>query len=256
MSHESFFPDSPELITPELTISQQEKDLARNAPLHTIIFCYSKQLFQILLEEGRIEVTDPKLRIGSAAFKTPICRIPGEPIGVVQSGIGAPSAVATVEELRILFPLQHIIAFGSCGALIELPEGKIILPKEGYRDEGTSYHYAPANDWITFPNVEKLENLFEGQGVETITGNIWTTDAFYRETREEVRQRVEQGCIAVDMEATALQAVCDFRNLQLYQFLYSADSLHGDWQRRILGSMEHDSRIAMFQLASAIAREI
>ena len=256
MQNHSFYPDSPELITPELTISQQEKDLAGTVPLTSVILCYSRQLFQILLDENRIAAIDTKLTIGSAALKTPICMIPNQPVGIVLSGIGAPAAAAVVEEMRVLFPIRNVIAFGSCGALTELPEGKIIIPDNGYRDEGTSYHYAEAGDWIPFSNAAVLKQLFSSMQVETVTGNIWTTDAFYRETREEVNQRVNQGCIAVDMEATALQAVCNFRSMQLYQFLYSADSLHGDWQRRILGSMEKDSRIAMFQLAASIAQNL
>jgi hypothetical protein len=55
------------------------------------------------------------------------------------------------------------------------------------------------------------------------------------------------------MECSALQAVCDFRGLGFYPFLYSADSLHGTWDRRILGNLERDSRLQYFALAREIA---
>ena len=256
MQEHSFYPDSAELITPDLTLSQRDKELAATAPLQTVILFYSRQLLQLLLEQERIEVIHPDLTIGSAAMKAPICRIPGTLIGAVLSGIGAPAAAGTVEELRTLFPLERIIAFGSCGVLTELPEGRIIVPVQGYRDEGTSFHYASPSRWIRFRSADRLNACFSALHTETVLGNLWTTDAFYRETREEAELRVSQGCIAVDMEATALQSVCDFRGLELFQFLYSADSLHGDWQRRILGAMEKDSRIAMFQLAEKVALEL
>lgn len=50
--------------------------------------------------------------------------------------------------LTALFPLRNCIVFGSCGALTDLPDGHIILPTHAYRDEGTSYHYAVAEDYI------------------------------------------------------------------------------------------------------------
>ena len=58
------------------------------------------------------------------------------------------------------------------------------------------------------------------------------------------------------MECSALQAVCDFRGLELYQFVYAADSLSGNWTRRILGNLEMDARTAYFVLAEKIAERI
>ena len=62
--------------------------------------------------------------------------------------------------------------------------------------------------------------------------------------------------ICVDMECSAFQAVCDFRGLELYQFVYTADSLNGSWSRRILGHLEMDARLAYFVLAEKIAERI
>lgn len=58
------------------------------------------------------------------------------------------------------------------------------------------------------------------------------------------------------MECSALQAVCNFRGLELYQFIYAADSLNGTWSRRILGNLEIDARLAYFKLAEEIAERI
>ena len=98
--------------------------------------------------------------------------------------------------------------------------------------------------------------MMDKMNVEWIGGKTWTTDAFYRETEEEAKRHRKEGCICVDMEASALQAVCDFRGLQMYLFLYSADLLQGGWKRRILGSLETDSRILSFQLARRIAEQL
>ncbi len=52
-----------------------------------------------------------------------------------------------------------------------------------------------------------------------VKGRVWTTDALYRETRNLVETRKSEGCIAVEMELAGMQAVCDFYNIELYDFL-------------------------------------
>lgn len=42
-----------------------------------------------------------------------------------------------------------------------------------------------------------------------------------------IEERKLQGCIAVDMECSATLAVGEFRNIQVIQFFYGADSLDG-----------------------------
>ena len=55
----------------------------------------------------------------------------------------------------------------------------------------------------------------------------------FRETRKKVRQRKEEGCIAVEMEAAALMAVARFRNVELAYILYGGDDVSGaDWDER------------------------
>ncbi len=256
MLEQSFVKDSPEMITPEMTIGKKEKELAAQYPFRTFILIFSKRLYQELLARKWTEVLHPSLQIGAASYKNPICRIKDSEIGLALCGVGASTAVAVIEELRVLFPAENFIVFGSCGVLSEVKEGGFIVPEEAYRDEGTSFHYAPPSDWIQLSNAKKLQHMMDEMNVDWTGGKTWTTDAFYRETKEEVDRHRNEGCVCVDMEASALQAVCDFRDRQLYLFLYSADLLQGSWQRRILGSLETDSGILSFQLAQKIAKQI
>ena len=43
------------------------------------------------------------------------------------------------------------------------------------------------------------------------------------ETREKVRRRKAEGCIAVEMEVAGVQAVCDYHGFELYDFLAAGD---------------------------------
>ena len=82
-----------------------------------------------------------------------------------------------------------------------------MVPTEAYRDEGTSYHYAPASDYITVKNSEKVAEFMELAGLPYVKGKTWTTDAVYRETRGNFDKRKNDGCISVEMECAAIQAI-------------------------------------------------
>ena len=252
----SFDPSSPEIVNAKDTIPQKDKELARTFSIDTFILTFSGKLIDALLKESLIEPLDKDLTIGSAAYKSPVFHIPNASVGVVLSGIGAPIIAAILEELATLFHARNYIVFGSCGALTALPEGHIIVPTHAYRDEGTSYHYAAAGDYIEVRNAARLSRIMDKLGVDYVEGRTWTTDAFYRETERNREKRVAEGCLCVEMECSAAQAVCDYRGLELHQFVYAADSLNGEWARRILGDLEMDARMRYFFLALEIAKHI
>ncbi|MBQ3384963.1 MAG: nucleoside phosphorylase [Erysipelotrichaceae bacterium] len=256
MIDKAFDDRSPAMISPRDAISQEALILAAQFRISTFIVTFSCNLIKSLYEKGTIEILHDVLQVGSAAGKNPIYRIRNTDIGVILCGIGAPAATAILEEIRTLFNCRNFIVFGSCGSLVDLPAGRVIIPDEAYRDEGTSYHYAPASDFITVKNADKLAEMMEQLEVGYVKGKTWTTDAFYRETVNNRNKRVEQGCICVEMECSRLQAMCDFRGIELYQFVYAADSLDSSWSRRILGNLEMDSRLKYFYLAWEIAKRI
>ena len=53
----------------------------------------------------------------------------------------------------------------------------------------------------------------------------WTTDGFYRETREMILYRKEEGCSVVEMECASMAACAKMRNVVFGQLLFTADSL-------------------------------
>lgn len=53
----------------------------------------------------------------------------------------------------------------------------------------------------------------------------WSTDGFFRETKEKVSYRRREGCSVVEMECSALAACAAFRGATWGMILYTADSL-------------------------------
>ena len=159
---------------------------------------------------------------------------------------------------------KRIILLGNCGVLNkDIEDCGIIIPTKAIRDEGTSYHYLPASDYIDV-NL-KYRDLFKAIlkefGYPYVEGTTWTTDAFYRETRSKIARRKEMGAICVEMECAAMQAMCNFRGVEFFRFLYAGDNLdHSQWDPRSLSGLTRlndKEKIALlaFELACRIEEE-
>lgn len=195
----------------------------------------------------------------SATGKTLIYGIDykGKKFAFFKTYVGAPACVATVEDTLSELYTDKYIVFGGAGCLNkEIAHGKVMIPTEAYRDEGTSYHYAPAADYITVKNADIVADFMKENGLPYVKGKTWTTDAIYRETANNFEKRKADGCISVEMECAGLQAMCDFKGLDLYTFFTSGDLLDAPkWDsRRKEGQMkdtQHD--VGHFDIALELA---
>lgn len=204
-------------------------------------------------------------RIGSFWFatgETPIYQIEheGKKFAFYKTYVGAPACVGTVEDTLAAIRTKKYIVFGGAGCLDkEIAHGKVMIPTAAYRDEGTSYHYAPASDYIAVRNADIVAKCMDENGIPYVKGKTWTTDSFYRETVGNFERHKADGCISVEMECAALQAMCDFRGLELYMFFTSGDLLDAPkWDaRRKEGDnqgTQHDT--GHFDIALELARYV
>lgn len=171
-----------------------------------------------------------------------------------KSSVGAPATVSAVEEV-LASGVKNIVAFGICGALTDIPTRDLVVPDRAYIDEGTSRHYAEQGEYVEIVNSDKVARFLSGRGASYTKGGVWTTDAFYRETRTRAEHMKARGCVAVDMECSALQTVCDYRGKNLYQFFITADSLSGEeWEPNyILDNHDTADRADIDAVKAAVA---
>ncbi len=157
-------------------------------------------------------------------------------LGIYMTILGGSGTTALMEEILVK-GAEKILIFGSCGVLDrKLTAGHFILPTAAYRDEGTSYHYLPEGDYVDIPTAKKLGDIFDALGIAYVFGRTWTTDGFYRETRNNMEARKREGCLTVEMECASVMAAGQFRSVPVYQFLYAEDSLDGlSWDARTMG---------------------
>ena len=185
-----------------------------------------------------------------------IYEVDGLKLAVTMATIGASTVVGFLEELKAR-GFNNFIVLGSCGVLDQsIQADKIILPSSALRDEGTSYHYAPASDEIYYDEtlLSTMENALNKAGIEHIRTKSWTTDAFYRETAAKVKRRLAAGARVVDMEASAIMAWAQYRQAKVYQFFYTADYVdhhNHEWDAR--REDRKADAMAFFEIAVDIA---
>lgn len=175
----------------------------------------------------------------------------GKECFVMHPGVGAPLAAGLLEEI-ICWDVKSIVVCGGCGVLNpEIAAGHIIVVDSAVRDEGTSYHYMPAAREInSSPHITNvIIKTLNDQKVPYRVGKTWTTDAIYRETRQRREQRVSEGCSVVEMEASALFAVAQFRAVEIGMLVYGGDLvIPGGWDSRDWYKRKDDRQL-LFDLA-------
>ena len=228
----------------------------------TVISIFSHQLFTAIVNFlGGTEIAETRDVDG----RWPVYEVTynGKRFAMYKARLGAPACVGCFEDV-ISFGAKRIILLGNCGVLEKtIKDCGIIIPTAAIRDEGTSYHYAPPSDRIEVNRKyrEEFKAVCRKFGYPYVEGITWTTDAFYRETRDKVEARKQMGAVCVEMECAAMQAMCDFRGVEFFQFLYAGDNLdHSAWDPRSLSGsarLEDKEKIALlaFELACRLKKE-
>ena len=183
-------------------------------------------------------------------FPLLIVKYKGEDIAIIQAPVGASASVQFLDWLSA-YGVEEVISAGSCGVLVPMDENVFLVPKRALRDEGASYHYAPPSRFIDVSDKARraIEKTLDEHNLKYIEVTTWTTDGFYRETKDLVEYRVSEGCTVVEMECSALAACAEMRGITWGQILYTGDTL-ADAERydaRSFGndSMEYALRLCM-----------
>ncbi len=181
-------------------------------PPEGVIFCYSKELMEHVLENHKTKkvqrfygemylLSETKNKVAIAG----------------KFGIGAPVVATLLEEL-IAFGVKRFISIGTAGTLQKnLKVGDLVVCEKAIRDEGTSHHYLKPSKYAYASKVmtQRIENALDALKQKYFVGTSWTVDAPYRETVAEARQYQKEGVATVEMEASALFAVAQYRGVEI-----------------------------------------
>jgi uridine phosphorylase len=165
--------------------------------------------------------------------------------GIVPRTIGGPYAVLIAEQLRASGAqvLLGLTSAGRIGATVPVPS--LVVATSAIRDEGTSYHYlsaghpAVAHAALADSLLRGLEDL----GVSVVSGPVWTTDAPYRETRQQLTEYARQSVLAVEMQAASLFAFAIARGMPVGVVAHVTNAVDHERAPFEKGSQEFSQRL-------------
>lgn len=205
-----------------LDYQKKREEYDKFKPPEGVILCYSKKLLEHVLKRHK---TTKVQRFYGEMY---LLNETKNKIAVVgKFGIGAPVVATLLEEL-IAFGVKRFVSIGTAGTLQKkLRVGDLVVCEKAIRDEGTSYHYLKSSKYAYASKemTERIENALDSLEQEYTVGTSWTIDAPYRETVAEARQYQKEKVATVEMEASALFAVAQYRRAQIAAMFTISDSL-------------------------------
>ncbi|ANN28210.1 TPA: nucleoside phosphorylase [Vibrio vulnificus] len=168
-----------------------------------------------LLENAELIAENREYRLFNGEFQ-------GKAITVCSTGIGAPSMIIAVEELKQC-GAKYIIRVGSAGAMQpNIALGELIVAEGAVRDEGGSKAYIdtayPA--YASFSLLKGLDGYLQTQTVPYHMGVVRSHDSFYTDDEETLCQYWnKKGILGADMETSALLTVGRLRGLHVASVL-------------------------------------
>jgi len=226
--------ESPSAFTPERLMAavRAERGLARQAVPPLCVLDFDGDLSDHLATEGKSSPWS-----SWACFHTSMRVVTMDDLrcGIVPRTIGGPYAVLVAEQLWAA-GAQLIVGITSAGRVSpNLPLPSIVVVDEAVRDEGTSLHYLAPSSNVTTPTPGILDPLvreLSTMSSHVCRGRLWTTDAPYRETAEQLHRWADKGVLAVEMQAASLFAFARARRAQLAMVALvsnGVDDLGGDF---------------------------
>jgi uridine phosphorylase len=242
---------SPSALTPERLMGavRAERGLANEAVPPLCVLDFDGDLSDHLAATG---MSSPWS--SWACFHTSMRAITMEGItcGIVPRTIGGPYAVLVSEQLWAA-GAKLIVGITSAGRVsASLPLPSIVIVAEAVRDEGTSLHYLAPAASIAAPTTDILDPLVKELSTVSSAarrGRVWTTDAPYRETAEQLRFWADRGVLAVEMQAASLFAFAHARSAQVAMVALVSNAVDevtddfntggNDYRLRVLRAVAH-----------------
>lgn len=188
---------------------------------HTVLFCFDAGIYGKLKKmfrgsifsglAGELYLMDHKIALAG------------------KFGIGCPATVTLLEEL-VACGIRRFVGIGPAGALRDdIKNGDVILCTGAFSDEGTSAHY-PGYKIFSKPSrtlSAQLALRLKKHHVPFVKGKTWTTDAPFRETKQNLEYFLNAGAAVVEMEASAMFNIAHFRKVSVANVFVVGDSISG-----------------------------
>ncbi|OOF22628.1 uridine phosphorylase [Salinivibrio proteolyticus] len=193
-----------------------------------------------LLDNAEMMSENREYRVFTGNYK-------GKSVSICSTGIGAPSMLIAVEELKQC-GARHVIRVGSAGSMqAGIKLGELIVAEGAVRDEGGSKAYVDAAypAYASLQLLKEIERYLSTQATRYHFGVVRSHDSFYTDNEEAICQFWNQkGVLGADMETSALLAVGRLRGLHVASILNNVVLYQQDVKEGI-GQYVDETRVMM-----------
>ena len=165
-------------------------------------------------------IDEPREVVNHREYRTVTGTYEGIPVSGTSTGIGCPSASIAVEELANV-GVSHFIRVGSSAAFVPgIRKGDILINVASMREDGTTAALvdpgfpAVADHFLTAALIEAGQALSQERGFGLYIGINSSSDAFYAETEDRVKNRMRQRILNIEMESAAIFTIAHLRGLR------------------------------------------
>ena len=153
----------------------------------------------------------------------------GKKVSVMGSGMGCPSIGIYSYELIHMYGVKNLIRVGSCGAYDpNLKLYDIILAIGASTDSNYAAQYNLPGIYSATASWEllsKAKKAADENDIETVVGNIVTSDVFYHDEMDSWKKWAKMGCLAAEMETYALYCNANRAGVNALTILTVSDSI-------------------------------
>lgn len=220
---------------------------------------FSRQLYYDVIQKFNCEEVG-YISMANMERNVYILDYKGTKLTFFMAGVSGPWISGDLENLSVN-GVEKFIIFGNCGVLdSKIEDCSIIIPTKAFREDGTGQHYVEDSETIDLnPKYqEEFIEILNKYDFDYTKGYTWTTDAFFRETKDKIDYYRKKGAVCVEMEGATIAAIAQRKNLEYFTFYYAGDNLDSvEWDERSLsGDVNIDKKKEVMTLALELALKL
>ncbi len=132
----------------------------------------------------------------------------GKRVSVQGTGMGIPSISIYAQELIQSYDVKKLIRVGTCGAIQEdVKVRDLIIAMSASTDSAVNKIRFKGIDFAPTANFDLLKKAYDlavERNKQVNVGSVFTSDTFYNEDKEAVKNWANHGILALEMETAAL----------------------------------------------------
>lgn len=218
--------DEPSVFTPAslLREARRQKDLPEASVPEICVLDPDGDLVRHLVDTGQAEPVSTW-----PGYHTELYRFEhgDQEFGIIGCAVGAPFAVLIAEQL-FTAGCEFLVSITSSGQIVPKDNPPyFVLIERALRDEGTSHHYRPPDQYAELDSelCDRIHDACQSVRRPVYIGASWTTDAPFRETDVAIDRARSEEILAVEMEAAALYSFADVNEYPVVCFAYVTNQM-------------------------------